>query len=247
MPGRHVRHNPAPPHTPRRYEARSLMLVAHSRQVRVAGIARAERVCLDSGTVRSRAVQASLGVDCRPDPPRSAISRQLASPAGGPVVLRVRHGGEAFSWRVFNPVRASLSGPRGREEARTPTPSINRGRVAPKRWHRAGGAPVTDVDSGERERLRRWVRGPIFDRARATMLRARLQLRTAAASRHRPRTAAYWSLSSGLILEAIDVSPGGQAAIRLARPYRRVRRGRGALEHWMQSRPVENWRAGRRC
>jgi hypothetical protein len=48
-------------------------LVVPSRQVRVAGISRTERVCLDRGTVRSPALQASLGVDCCRDPPRPAI------------------------------------------------------------------------------------------------------------------------------------------------------------------------------
>jgi hypothetical protein len=114
------------------------MLVVHSRQVRVAGIARAERVCLDSGTVRSRAVQASLGVDCRPDPPRSAISRQLASPAGGPVVLRMRHGGEAFSCGVFNPVGASVGYARegrGENPHAVNQPGTRRTKaVASRRW-----------------------------------------------------------------------------------------------------------------
>jgi hypothetical protein len=72
-------------------------LVVHSRQVPAAGIARTEPVCLDRGNFRSSALQASLGVDCRGDPPRSAIVRQLASPARWPVVFGMRHGRQAFS------------------------------------------------------------------------------------------------------------------------------------------------------
>ncbi len=84
-------------------------LVVHSREGRIAGIARTEPVCLDPGTVRSPAVQASLSVDRRRDPARSAIVRELASPAGRAVVLRVRHGVQPFSLCC---VRA---GGRGRE------------------------------------------------------------------------------------------------------------------------------------
>ena len=76
---------------------------------RVAGITRTERVCLDPGTVRSPTVQASLRVDRRRDPARSAIVRELASPARRAVVLRVRHGVQPFSLCC---VRA---GGRGRE------------------------------------------------------------------------------------------------------------------------------------
>lgn len=100
-------------------------LVVHSRQVRVAGIARTERVCLHRGTLRSAALQASLGVDCCRDPPRPAIVGELASPARGPVVFGMRHGRQAF---------VPLSGPSGGRGQQPPSPSIN-----PRRVHQSGG------------------------------------------------------------------------------------------------------------
>lgn len=125
------------------------------------------------------------------------------------------------SWR--SSLLVPLLGPRGRKRARTPTLSINRGRV-----HQSSGVtPVelrfTVVDSGGRKRVRRWVRGPIFGRASSDPTRVRHQVRTVAASRRRPQgTAAPWSLSSGLMHARIGVSPGAPRRDRVVHPYRRV-------------------------
>ena len=67
------------------------LLVVRSRQVRVAGIARTDRVCLAPGTERWPRVQASLGIDRRGNPPRPAITNQLAPPTRRPIVFRPHH------------------------------------------------------------------------------------------------------------------------------------------------------------
>jgi hypothetical protein len=87
-------------------------LVVHSRQIPVAGIAQIERICPDQGKARSPALQASLGVNRRRDPPRSTIVRQLASPARGPVVFCMRHGRQAFSSSVGSERGARARTPR---------------------------------------------------------------------------------------------------------------------------------------
>jgi hypothetical protein len=53
-----------------RHRHRQAVLVVRSRQVGVAGVARTDRACFGPGAVRSPAVQASSGSDCRREPPR---------------------------------------------------------------------------------------------------------------------------------------------------------------------------------
>ena len=74
-------------------------------------------------------VQASLGVDRRREPPRSAITSQFAAPTRCPIVFRPRHGLQAFpslSW-----VRAQ------RKRARTHARSNQIGTRPPGRWDHA--------------------------------------------------------------------------------------------------------------
>lgn len=115
-------------------------LVAHSRQVRVAGVGRTERIRFDPGTVRSPAVQASLGFDCPRELPRPTIARQLASPARGPVVFRMRHCVQAFS--SLCSVRAEG---RGREDPH----AVNQpGTRPPRRWAQRpwnSGSPLSTM------------------------------------------------------------------------------------------------------
>jgi len=132
-------------------------LVVNSRQVRVAGIARSEPVCLDRGTVRSPALLASLSVDCRGDPARSAIARQLASPARGPVVFGMRHGRQAFS----SLCRVRAGGRGQKPPRRQSTGDASTKAVA----NDLGISGSSFVDSRGRNRLRRWGPGTIFDRA----------------------------------------------------------------------------------
>jgi len=72
------------------------LLVVRSRQIRVAGVARTVRGCLGLGAIRWPGVQASSGIDCRREPPRSAIAGQRATPTRCRVVFRLRHGRQAF-------------------------------------------------------------------------------------------------------------------------------------------------------
>ena len=74
---------------------RQALLVVRSRQVRVAGISRTERV-RSGPPVRSPGAQTSLGVDRGRDPPRPVIAIELASPARRPVLFRPRHDLQAF-------------------------------------------------------------------------------------------------------------------------------------------------------
>ena len=114
---------------------RQTLLVVRTRQVGIARIARTVRVCLGPRAIRS-SVQASSGINCRREPPRSAIAGQLAASTRCRTVLRPRHGLQAF--------RPSL-GSRGRKRARTPARSIRS-----RRDHRAGG--VTPVEVRHRPR-----------------------------------------------------------------------------------------------
>ena len=75
---------------------RQALLVVRPRQVRVAGVARADRVCLGPGAVRSPGAQASSGIDRRREPPRPAIVIEFASPARRQVLSLRGHGLQAF-------------------------------------------------------------------------------------------------------------------------------------------------------
>jgi hypothetical protein len=72
-------------------------LVVRLRQARVAGTARTVWVCFAPRAVRLPGVQASLGINCRREPQRSAIASQLASPTRCPIVFRPLHDLQAFS------------------------------------------------------------------------------------------------------------------------------------------------------
>ena len=113
----------------------SLLLVVRSRQVRVAGIARTDRVCLGPGTARRPRVQASLGIDRRGNPPRPVIASQLAAPTRRPILLCPRHHLHAFPSLCWNHAQG-----RGRE---TPARSTGLGR-----GHRAGGVTPVEQDTG---------------------------------------------------------------------------------------------------
>jgi hypothetical protein len=72
-----------------------------SRPVGVAAVVFTGRVCVSRGGIRLPSVQASLGVDRRREPPRSAITSQFAASTRCPIVFRPRHGVQAFpslSW-----------------------------------------------------------------------------------------------------------------------------------------------------
>jgi hypothetical protein len=106
---------------------RPVVLVVRSRQVGVAGVARTVRVCVGPGAIRWPGVQASSGIDCRREPPRSAIASQLATPTRCRIVFGLRHGRQAFPslwWvraegkrgqnpRAFNHVGTRPTGPVG--------------------------------------------------------------------------------------------------------------------------------------
>lgn len=108
---------------------RQAPLVVRSRQMRVAGIARTEWVCLGPGAVRWPRVQASFDIDRWRGPPRATITSQLASPACGQVMSPQGHGLQAFPslYRVRTQGRG----------ARPPARSINWTRP-PGRWSDAG-------------------------------------------------------------------------------------------------------------
>ena len=75
---------------------RQALLVVGSRQVRVAGIARTDRVGFGPRAVRSPGVQTALGIDRRRDPVDSAIAIEFASPAHWEVACPARHRPQAF-------------------------------------------------------------------------------------------------------------------------------------------------------
>jgi hypothetical protein len=114
----------------------SLLLAVRSRQVRVAPIARTDRVWLGPGTARRLCVQASLGLNRRGNPPRPAITSQLAAPTRRPILLRPRHRLHAFPslcWnhaqrkraktrRAFNRIGTRPTGPMGNARRATPAP-----------------------------------------------------------------------------------------------------------------------------
>jgi hypothetical protein len=95
---------------------RQALLVVRSRQVCVAGIARTDRVCFRPGAIRSAGVQTSLGINCRREPPRPAVTSQLASPARRQVLSPQGHGLQAF--------RSLCWGRAEGKRARTPAGSI---------------------------------------------------------------------------------------------------------------------------
>jgi hypothetical protein len=75
---------------------RETVLVVRSRQVRVAGIAKTMRVCLDSDAIPLPGAQTAVGIDRERHPPRAAITIQLASPARQEVACAAGHGLQAF-------------------------------------------------------------------------------------------------------------------------------------------------------
>ena len=95
----------------------SLLLVVRSRQVRVVRIAWTDRIRLGPGTARRPRVRASLGIDRRGNPPRPAITSQLAAPTRRPILLRPRHHLHAFPSLCRNHAQ--------RKRARTPR-ALNR-------------------------------------------------------------------------------------------------------------------------
>ena len=108
---------------------RQAVLVGRSRQVRVAGVARTVRVCVGPSAVRRPGVQASSGIDCRREPPRSAIVSQLATPTRCRIVFGLRHGRQAFPSLWW--VRAE------RKRARNPRAFNQVGTRPPSRWGNA--------------------------------------------------------------------------------------------------------------
>jgi hypothetical protein len=117
---------------------RQALPVVRSRQVGAANIARADRVCLGPGAVRSPGVEASSGIDCGREPQRSAIASQLASPARCPMVFRARHDLQPFP---------SLY--RGRAEGRgLEPPLVHRvGTKPPSRWGNAARSAAPALQS----------------------------------------------------------------------------------------------------
>ena len=113
---------------------RQLLLAVPSHQVRVAGIARTDRVCLGPGTARRPRAQASLGIDRRGNPPRPVIASQLAAPPRRPILfVRVM---------IFPPSHPSVGTTR-KEEGENPARSTGLGR-----GHRAGGVTPVEQDTG---------------------------------------------------------------------------------------------------
>jgi hypothetical protein len=113
----------------------SLLLVVRSRHVRVARIARTDRVRLGPGTARRLRVQASLGVDRRGNPPRAVIASQLAAADALPNLVV----SASSSPRLPIP----LLEPRARKRARTPARPTGLGR-----GHRPGGVTPVEQDTG---------------------------------------------------------------------------------------------------
>jgi hypothetical protein len=72
------------------------LLVVRSLHVRVAGIPRTDRVGGRPRIAHRPRVQASLGIDHRGNPPRPAITSQLAAATRRPIVFRPRHHLHAF-------------------------------------------------------------------------------------------------------------------------------------------------------
>jgi hypothetical protein len=109
-------------------------LVIRSRQVRVARVARTDRAYFGPGTAHRPRVQASLGVDRRGNPPRSAITNQLAAPKRRPIVFYPHHRPHAFP---------SLCGACAQGRGREPARSTRSGR-----GHRAGGVTPKEQRAG---------------------------------------------------------------------------------------------------
>ena len=105
------------------------VLVVRSRQVRVAGVARAVRVWVGPGAIRWPGVQASSGIDCRRQPLQSALSSQLATPARCRIVFGLRHGRQAFPSLWW--VRAE------RKRGQNPRAFNHVGTQPPSRWGNA--------------------------------------------------------------------------------------------------------------
>jgi len=109
---------------------RQTHLVVGSRRVRVAGIARTDRVCsAGRGAVRFPGVQASLGIDRRRDPVHGAIAAELASLAHWEVAGPARHG--------FKPSRPSV-GSAPKDEGENPRAVTQITTQPPGRWDNAG-------------------------------------------------------------------------------------------------------------
>jgi len=110
---------------------RRALLVARSRQIRVAGIARTERVCRGPGAVRWPPVQASFGIDRRREPARPTITGQLPSPACLQVMSPQGHALQAS--------RPSVESAR-KEEGENPRAVNQLGTRPPSRWSDARGS-----------------------------------------------------------------------------------------------------------
>jgi hypothetical protein len=104
------------------------LLVVRSRQVPVAGIARTDRVCVVPGSARWPRVQASLGINRQGNPPRPAITSQLAASTRRPIQFRPRHRLHAFP---------SLCWDRAQGRARTPRRPTGSGRSHRAPWGNA--------------------------------------------------------------------------------------------------------------
>ena len=75
---------------------RQALLVVRSRRVRVAGIARTDRVRHGPNIVRSPGVETALGIDCLREQPRSAMAIEFASPARRRVLSPQGYGAHVF-------------------------------------------------------------------------------------------------------------------------------------------------------
>ena len=107
---------------------RQAVLVVRSGRIRVAGIARNDRVCRGPPTIRAPGVKTASGIDRRRDPPRPAITSRLAAPTRRPIMFRPRHDLQAFPSSV---------GSARKEEGQNPSAVNQIGTRPPGRWGNA--------------------------------------------------------------------------------------------------------------
>ena len=107
---------------------RQAVLVVRSGRIRVAGIARNDRVCRGPPAIRAPGVKTASGIDRRRDPPRPAITSRLAAPTRRPIMFRPRHDLQAFPSSV---------GSARKEEGQNPSAVNQIGTRPPGRWGNA--------------------------------------------------------------------------------------------------------------
>jgi hypothetical protein len=99
-------------HIPTSRAIAQALLAVRLHQVRVAWVVRTAGCALVGVPSARPGAQASSGINCRGEPPRSAVTRQLASPRRCPIAFRLRHHHRAFPSRYL--------GRGGRKTASTP-------------------------------------------------------------------------------------------------------------------------------